>query len=500
MMKKIIDFIKKYWFLSLAIIPLYYVAMQNRNLDNDLWFLLNLGRYIFKNGFPVTDPFTMHEGLKFIAQQWLVDCLFWIMYKVWGVKGILLIVYILVGLLYLVLYKLYYGANGNKAISFILATLSLYLSRYYIVSRPQLFTYLILLTETLLIELYIKNNNKKYLYILPILSILQINLHASMWWFQFVFMIPFIINGIYIKKLTIEKYNVIPIVLIMVPMLLGGLINPYGIDSILYIFKAYGYRELSDMIGEMYPLSFTSTQSKVLLGYIIILILSCNFFKKRKMDIRYLCFMFGTILLVCMHYKSYPYFVFYGILAFAYFYKDIKIKRNIKWLKNKWFILVRDALMYSLALVCIPTLILILYCSFKVVFLDNDASEVGEYLQENYDTENIVVYTDFNTGQYFEFLGYKAYIDGRAELFYEKYNEKEDIMPDFYKILKNDFEFDYDEFMDKYQFDLIVVPNTIQILFDRYLEKNEQYKLVYIEYYDTENEEDPIYKVYERTE
>ena len=39
--------------------------------DNDVWFFLATGDHILEHGIPYTNPFSVHEGLGFVAQQWL---------------------------------------------------------------------------------------------------------------------------------------------------------------------------------------------------------------------------------------------------------------------------------------------------------------------------------------------------------------------------------------------------------------------------------------------
>ena len=38
---------------------------------NDIWFLLNHGKYVLNNGFPSIEPFTIHQNFSFVMQQWL---------------------------------------------------------------------------------------------------------------------------------------------------------------------------------------------------------------------------------------------------------------------------------------------------------------------------------------------------------------------------------------------------------------------------------------------
>ena len=122
-------------------------------------------------------------------------------------------------------------------------------------------------------ELYAKTNNKKYLLILPIISLIQINIHGMFFFMLFIFMLPYIVNAFKFnfKNDIQKKYDLKPIVLIMIIMLLTGLINPYGIKNILYVFTSYGQKILNETIIELVPLSFSSSYDKIII-FIIFLV------------------------------------------------------------------------------------------------------------------------------------------------------------------------------------------------------------------------------------
>ena len=52
---------KKMFFLMamLLVLPILFIPAT---LDNDVWFILNHGRYIMEHGFTNIEPFTVHEG------------------------------------------------------------------------------------------------------------------------------------------------------------------------------------------------------------------------------------------------------------------------------------------------------------------------------------------------------------------------------------------------------------------------------------------------------
>ena len=65
--------------------------------------------------------------------------------------------------------------------------------------------------------------------------------------------------------------------------------------------------------------------------------------------------------------------------------------------------------------------------------------------------KDIILFNDVNTGPYLEFIGYKAYIDSRLEVFEKSVNKKEDILKEFYDL--NNGSLSVKELQDKYNFD-----------------------------------------------
>ena len=96
-MRKVNDLLKKYSWIFLFLLP--FICIR-RVLDNDIWFMLNHGRYLldnglFSGGFATIEPFTVHEGLAFSFEKWATCVLFWIVYKNFSVEGLFVLIYIM---------------------------------------------------------------------------------------------------------------------------------------------------------------------------------------------------------------------------------------------------------------------------------------------------------------------------------------------------------------------------------------------------------------------
>ena len=474
---KYIQFIKNYWYFILLVIPIIICCYNSKTPDNDIWFLLNNGKSILNNGFTNIDTFTIHEGLHYTMQQWLSCVIFYIMFSKFGKYGLLFTVLFFLLLITIVLYKICYCVSKDKVKSVLITTVALSLAYDFYVTRPQIITFLILLLETLYLEKYIQNKNWKSLIPLPFLSILLVNCHCSMWYMQFVFVLPFLVDILFIKK---GKKEILKNLLIFVLlMILAGLINPYGIKSIIYVFRAYGIKELNTNIKEMfYPVMNYNPwlfSNLLLYIYIFLAIHLCN----KKRDYRFTLFVIGTFFLSSLHKKCIIYFLLWTAYAYSSFDIKIIIKGKIKRIFNsKYFVLIRT-MIYSLIFISMVILLFIIGCkSFKNYNMNYKNEEIVKYIINNYDKEKVRLYASFEEGGYTEFMGLKSYIDPRAELFVKKYNGVYDYFKEYKTITSYPSQDYIKEFLNKYNFTHIIVLDGS--VFERYLFEKSDYVLEYV--------------------
>lgn len=494
-MKRIIKFFKEYYIFLLFIIPIMMIIYFNKSPNNDIWFILSCGRYVFANGIPTIEPFTIHEGFNYIMQQWLSASIFWGIFNTFGKFGILTLMYIMSFALMFTFYKLCKLVNGSKNISVIITTITFCCCYNYIMTRPQIFTYLILLLEILLMEKYVKTNNIKFLFVMPLLSLLLINLHSTMWYFQFVFMLPFIVNSFYIKKVSIDKFKMRPLLIAALVMFLVGFINPYGYKSIIFIFNSYGVESINKFIAEMYPSTFEFI--KLPLALMLSLFVLIHYTKKRIFDVRHVLFICGTFILLLMHIKCHPYFYFAYFYAVAYGLKNIKFKFNIKF--NDCIKTFFNAIKYSF---CFMLLLTIFYFTklaytyynfYPFLYFDRDHEVVADFIEENYELDKVRMYVHYSEGGYFIYRGIKVYIDPRAEVFLKSNNGKEDIFDEFIDVVLSSYGYDYEAFVKKYNFTHLLVLENSNL--DIYLKNNNDFEKVFVLNYDFD-ENQPFQNLY----
>lgn len=470
-MKKITDFIKKNYLFCLLGIPLIYILINLKAIDNDTWWLLNNGKYILHHGIFYIDPFSIHEGLHVVLQQWLFSLIIWIIYS-WGEIPLIIFMFIMAVIFEIIYYKLCYTVSKNKTLSIFLTLVFMMLFKEFFTLRPQIFTYLSLIIDLLLLEKYALSDNKKYLYALPFISLIMINMHASMWIMQFLFIGTFIVNAMVNQDERKDKYRLKPLIIVAIIMFMVGFINPYGYKSVLYLLFSYGGSSSNLFILEMLKPTFATPFLKCIIITIVLFMYLICFIKEYKIDIRHFFLLVGLFVFAFMYYKSMIYYCLVFPYIFAYGFRDVTF--NIKEISKKWLKLL---ISFSKCILMISIIIAVAFffrSTVKKYDYHNDYEETFDYIIDNYDKDEVVLYANYNNGGYAEFRGIKPYIDARAEVYMKKFNKKADILEESFSLNEEYLE----KFIDKYHFTHFLIDDD-DYLFKNYLSKSEEYELVY---------------------
>lgn len=465
----------KYQYILIPLIFLFAIFLKNHlNFDNDFWFTINQGRYISNNGFPHTVLFTIYDNLDFIYQSWGTGFIFYQIYNIFGNYGIISFILIIDLLIAFFHYKLCMKVSSKFVLSIILTTFFIaIMNTFFIVTRPQIFTILNLLILLYLMESYVKDGRYRWLIPLPFIALLQVNFHGMFFLMLFIFMLPYIINSFKFKlgPIVSEGYKLKPILITMLFMFLVGFINPYGIKTITYVFTSYGNPVLNEVVSELHALNFHTSISKLFYFIIFTIYLIYIFSKKKEFKVRYMLLLLGTTYLALDTVRSFSLFLIGTIFPLAYLFKDkIPVFKD----KVKEYTLSRKIIHYVTGAIFS---LVIVGCVF--IFTDsnfeNAAKEPVEYLINNYNKDEIRLYTFFNDGGYTEYMGIKSSMDPRAELFLKKTNHKEDILKEYYNLRIGYI--NYKDYLDKYQFTHLLI-NKNDRMYDYIKNDSYNYKLI----------------------
>lgn len=465
----------------LLYIPCFLIG---RNLDNDIWFILNSGKFVLQNGIPHIEPFTIHEGMSFVMQQWLSAVTFWSIYSILGELGLKLLVILMYVLFAYMTFKLcMFLSEDNFFVSYVISFIVIALINAYMVERPHLFLFIIILFEIFFLEKYIKYNKNKFLIPLLGFSVLLINLEAAMWPLLFIILLPYVIDSFKFKFNFVEGqgYGKKSLFLTILGMIAVGFINPYGIKAMTYLFNSYGYEEMN-YIEELSVANINTMTGKIIFGTILLVPLAIYIYRKGSYRLRYFLLTLGTTYMGISAIRSYCIFLICGLIPLSYYFKDYKLK-TLEKRNDKKTLLIRKILIGLITVVFIFDIFKIYRSNNNLNAVHQDLIKSADYL-EKFNKSNVKLYTAFNEGGYLEFKGYKVYIDPRAEVFLKNNNKKYDVMKEFISLESGKIY--YKEILNKYNFThLLVSKNDI---LNTYLPYDKDYKLIY---------SSDFYKIYE---
>ena len=458
--------------LLLVFLPCFFLTLH---LNNDIWFLLNSGRYVLQHGIPTIEPFTLHQNFSFVMQQWLCATIFWVIYSKLGAVGIFALIFLLYCAIVAVICALsWHISGGNLFATFLASLFSSAMLAMVMATRPMSFTLLILISELYLTERFISSKKLKFLLPLPFLSALLVNLHAAMWPLQFVLLLPYMIDAFRFKFWVIQgqgypKRYFFPTIALMFA---AGFLNPYGWGAMTYLFRSYGYQEIN-FVTEMQPPNIGDATGMAIFGALFLVLAFYLLKKERTTKLRYALLTFGTAVLTLSSMRSVAFFAICGFFPLAYLLRNVTLPES-KIPSGKGVLWMRIVLITLVVLVSGNTI------ARRVIAFD-EAKEVPHasggvnYLLEHEPQASMKLYVGYNDGGYAEYMGLRPYLDPRAEVFVKKNNKTADVMKEYY-LMQNGLTY-YKTLLDQYQFTHILVsPGDILYV---YLPHDTDYEQVY---------------------
>ena len=239
--------------------------------ETDQWFFLSTGREIFKNGIPYENPFSAWPGMRIVVQQWLFCVLVWLEWSVggWfalGAAGVLrLLVMCACALWYMHVTARDLDATDRLLVLLISFPLLVSFER----NNPRIYDKAFFFLVLGVLELYSRTGNRRWLWWLPAIVVLHMNLHASLAIMDlvlaFVYVLPDVRTfrgriggrayGVGRRDVEVRPYRRLPILACLVVMALAMLVNPYGLDGVLYLVRSIGSAGYENQISEMLPMT-----------------------------------------------------------------------------------------------------------------------------------------------------------------------------------------------------------------------------------------------------
>lgn len=443
---------KKEIFIFIVLIIIFSMSIAPKTFQNDTFFTIAVGEKILEQGIYTDETFTWHQGLKYENVRWLFDILITKIYQISGFFGIYLFVMIMTAIIGITLFNIFLKKDIKPIGAFLLAIITIYFGRAMFCARAQIISFWLFILEAYFIEQLLKTGKKRYSAFLFIIGVLIANFHASVYPLFFVLFIPYIAELILAKlplnqtdesKIIIEKRNNIKnMFFTLIICAFSGLCTPIGFMPYLDMFKTIGAIS-SDIIGEMLPLNLLNSLNFM---SIVVLVIGILVFSKTKIRIVDAFFLLGFILLSLSNNRSLFFFIFIGMSSVANILKDFFYEYKVEWnLSPK---------VKKIGIVFLSIIIIFISGNNFSKKINADYVDVGEYpvdaakyIMRNLNIQDIKLYNGFNIGSYLEFCKIPVFMDSRAEIYIEQFNDTT-ILKDFQSLSSGGAH--YNEIFEKY--------------------------------------------------
>lgn len=232
-------------------------------LDTDGWFLLATGREIVHHGIPFENPWSLDSGQGIIVQQWLHDVWLYGWYSLAGYTGVATSVVVPLAIAaiayYFLIERLTRGCR-HQGITWLLYAVGFFHMFTYISIRPTLWSAGCLFVTLNILFAWHEDGNVRALWLLPAVTLLQVNLQAALWPLCLAACLSFLlpeIGELHIKTFKTDMvawytYR-IPLLRACLLMCIASLFNPYGFGGAIYTVLSMGAASYGNVISEMRP-------------------------------------------------------------------------------------------------------------------------------------------------------------------------------------------------------------------------------------------------------
>ncbi len=465
--------------IAIICITIFSVAIAPKTLQNDTYYTIAIGEYIYNNGVSdlTTDLFSWHE-LPYTYPHWLYDLGIFMIYNSFGQAGIYASTMILSAILGISVYILACKKSKNRVVSFIVTIGSMYVVKSFIAARAQLVTFILFTWTVFSIEKFLETKQKRYAILLIIIPLLIANLHCAVFPFYFVLFLPYIAEYLLVvledwildlrlykqilkirKKMArkenvkerynqkIEKvqfsiserkrkiqilrekpYKIITtknhVVLLLISILaiaaLTGFLNPAGNGAYTYLYKIMkGNTTYS--INEHLPLTLVENTEFAISIVIFLIVL---IFTDTKIKLSDLFMLAGITFLSFKSRRQVSMFaIFCGpilatLIAQMVAKYDKDTFKKLERMATGWF----GATV--IICLCIIGCTKIIKPTLKSDYIDKSSYPVdaADWILSNLDVENIRLYNEYNYGSYLLFRGIPVFIDSRCDLYSTEFN------------------------------------------------------------------------------
>lgn len=378
----------------------------------DVYYMAALGEKIVETkSIPFENPLSVLTGAKIVIQQPLFCVLCYFSQKYFQ---IIEPVYIFGTNLIMVLF-LYYLAkkkNSSSYKAFLIVSFVIPMIDLFHMMRPMAITFILLTIEIIVLTKYKESKSIKVLFILPIISCLQANIHAALFPYFFIFALPYFFPNKFVKDREIfvkELKSLFSIILMLLLSLGTSFLNYTQWDAVIWLSNV-SVCAFKNNVSELHSVYESSFIFKVFFIFgLILFIKTCVDVYKKKNTIPILL-LNGGLLVMSFFFIRNIYFLPIGMAQSIFPFPSKR--KNTNFIYSYLAILSIIGFTFLFSPKCTTSI-----CSspYKAVV----------YLDENNPDARIM--TEPDSGSYFNAYGYKTDVNSMPESCFKQMNEIADI-------------------------------------------------------------------------
>lgn len=459
----------KFRVFSIFTIIVLCIGFTIKELQNDTFYMIKLGDYIFHNGIDLKEHWCWVSSLSYTYPHWLYDVFLYLIYDTFGFLGIYISTIVIFVSLILLVYFINLRFNKNEFLSFLISVISVFGLVAFATARSQLFSYIIFILEVYFIERLIDTGNKRYVIYLLLLSLLLANVHATVWVFYFILFLPFI--GDYIVYLLVNKFNIgvsdkfiiekiNNFKLLFVSFILSffmGIFSPSRI-CYTYVFRIM-LGDTQSYILEHSPL--VVIEQPLFLGIMLVLFILA--YAGAKIKFKELFMILGLIFMSLVNQRNVSLLYLIGFIYIAVICIRFLNEKNDNTLNILVKLVIRNRFIYVALFLFVGFMGYINFCDkYNDSYVNEEEYPVFavKYIKENIDLDNFRVYNGYNYGSYMLFKDLPVFVDSRSDLYLEQFNKNINIFNDWISV---NFEGEYREIFNKYDINYALINKDIYI-------------------------------------
>jgi len=451
--------------------------------DGDTGYHIRAGEYILDTfSIPRHDIFSfLTPPLPWTAHEWLSEVIMALIHRASGLTGIVIFFALLISIVYYLLLKVIQKERGNILFAILILLWILAFSQLHWLARPHIFSLLLVVVWYYLLDAF-EYRQKNYLYLLPPIMLLWVNLHGG-------FISGFILIGIYLsgnfvrfffskgEERILYKKKTRLLGLTTTFCLLASLINPYSYRILLFPFKLVSEKFLMDHVMEFLSPNFHELGAMffkyLLLSMILIISIS-----KRHLNI------IEIVLIIAftnMALYGVRFITLFGIVVAPILARQLEQMLNQKKGRFKEFLQKRSnnitsidasARGYVWPVAAVLTVIVFAATGRIEYRFDENKKPVAavEFLKREFIKGNM-----FNNDEFGDYIIYSAYpqykvfVDGRLDMY------GSDRIKEYYKVIN--FKPGWEEIIEKYSIKWIIFDADSTL--SRFLKEKKEWRLIY---------------------